>query len=96
MKKPLRRSASSSTNVRVAEFRAHLSAYLRRVQGGDVLTVCDRNQPIVKVIPFAPPTSLLTIRRAQRRVRDLPLPPIRTSRCEVTSLDLLLDDRSGR
>ena len=81
--------------VRVAEFKAHLSACLRRVQSGETLTVCDRNQPIARVIPYAASTSSPTIRRASGLLRDVPIPPARRGRRKVTTLQLLLADRRG-
>jgi prevent-host-death family protein len=38
----------------VHEIKAHLSAYLKRVEAGDTVTVCRRNVPIAELRPLAP------------------------------------------
>jgi len=38
------------TNVRIADLKARLSEYLRRVRRGDVLTVLDRKTPIARIV----------------------------------------------
>ncbi len=38
--------------VKIAEFKTHLSSHLRSVQNGEEVIVFDRLQPIAKVIPF--------------------------------------------
>ncbi len=81
--------------VRVAEFKAHLSAWLRRVQSGEVITVCDRNQPIARVAPYAAAASPLTIRRGSGLLRDILLARAGSGRRKVTTLALLLADRRG-
>lgn len=41
----------------VHEIKAHLSAYLERVEAGDTVTVCRRNVPIAELRPLASPRS---------------------------------------
>lgn len=38
--------------VKIAEFKSHLSSHLRAVQKGEEVTILDRSQPIARVIPF--------------------------------------------
>ncbi len=38
--------------VKIGEFRNHCSAYLRRVQAGEDIIICDRQEPLAKVIPL--------------------------------------------
>ena len=45
--------AAHRSDVRIAEFKAHLSECLRDVARGHVLTVRDRERPIARVIPYA-------------------------------------------
>ena len=40
------------TEVRIAEFKAKLSKYLRAVQRGREIVVKDRETPIVRVVPY--------------------------------------------
>ena len=83
------------TKAGVAELKANLSAYLRRVRDGESVTVMDRDTPVARLV------SLETDQRSGLRVRsarkDLAflgqLPPLRT-RAEI--VDLLLEERGER
>lgn len=93
MSKPARRTAvAESTSVKVAQFKAHLSECLRRVRRGEALTVCDRDQPIARVMPFGR-MNTLTIQRGRGSPRDIPLRRARGGDSKVTSLTMLLADR---
>lgn len=39
--------------VSIAELKAHLSEYLRRVRAGEEIVVCDRSVPIGKLVPLS-------------------------------------------
>ncbi len=78
--------------VRIAELKARLSEYLRAVRKGRTLTVLDRDTPIARIVPYA--TEPLEVRRATRRVRDLPVAPPQSRATD--SLAVLLEDRRGR
>ena len=80
------------SDVRIADLKARLSEHLRSVRNGDTLTVLDRDTPVARIVPFAAPP--LEIRKAQRRVRDLKLPPKPAKRTD--SVAVLLDDRRRR
>jgi len=47
----------------VAELKAKLSEYLRRVRRGHPVTVLDRDTPIARIVPYAAEATGLTIRR---------------------------------
>jgi prevent-host-death family protein len=82
-------------DARVAEFKAKLSEYLRLVRRGQVATVYDRNEPIARVVPYAPGGPLV-VREAVRRYRtlkEIPLPP--PLKLDGDIVDVLLDDRRG-
>jgi prevent-host-death family protein len=49
--------------VRVAELKAKLSEYLRRVRRGHSVTVLDRDTPVARILPYAPDAAALAIRR---------------------------------
>ena len=84
------------SDVRIAEFKAHLSECLRDVARGHVLTVRDRERPIARVIPYAD-RGALVITRAKGKLRDLALPGVGPRGRKVSSLDVLLEDRrTGR
>ncbi len=48
--------------VRIAELKARLSEYLRRVRRGQTLIVTDRETPIAQIIPFEGGPASLTVR----------------------------------
>ena len=37
--------------VNIAELKAHLSAHIRRVRAGEEVMICDRNQPVARLVP---------------------------------------------
>jgi antitoxin (DNA-binding transcriptional repressor) of toxin-antitoxin stability system len=80
------------SDVRIADLKARLSEHLRMVRNGGTLTVLDRDTPIARIVPFA--AQSLEIRNAQRRVRDLKLPPKPSKRTD--SVAVLLEDRRRR
>lgn len=82
--------------VGVAQLKARLSEYLRRVREGVEVTVLDRETPIARIVPVTGDTTPLSVRRPRRgapppgRVplpRPLPLP--------VDVVTLLLEERQG-
>jgi prevent-host-death family protein len=78
--------------VGIAELKARLSEHLRAVRKGRSLTVLDRNTPVARIVPYA--AEPLEIRKATRRLRDLPLP--RRPATRTDSLSALLEDRRRR
>jgi prevent-host-death family protein len=84
------------TNVRIADLKARLSEYLRRVRRGDVLTVLDRDTPIARIVPHGDDRYHLTVRHpgpAARAPHRVPLPP--PLKVEVDVVALLLEERQG-
>lgn len=79
--------------VRVAALKARLSSYLRMVRRGRPVTVYDRDTPIARLVPYTTDNASLRIRPAQRRLRDVPLPPPLGRR--VDSLAALLEGRQS-
>jgi len=79
--------------VGVAELKARLSEYLRRVRRGETVTVLDRETEIARIIPLED-ADLLATRAAAgqvRRISDVPLPPPLGS--DVDVLELLREER---
>lgn len=68
--------------VGVRELRQNLSVYLRRVKRGETLEVTERGEPVARLEPLREPddpidrleASGLVVRRATRRLEDLPPP----------------------
>jgi len=80
------------SDVRIADLKARLSQYLRSVRNGDTITVLDRDTPVARIVPFVAPP--LEVRKAQRRTRELKLPPKPARRTD--SVAVLLEDRRRR
>lgn len=79
--------------ARVAELKAKLSEYLRIVRKGQEVTVYDRNEPIARMVPYAP-SGPLVVRESVRKYRSLADIPLRDPvKLEVDPVDLLLEDR---
>jgi prevent-host-death family protein len=81
----------------VAEFKAKLSEYLRAVKKGHVLTIADRDQPIARVVPYAPLGGQLVVRdplHNYRTLGDIPMPP--PAKSKIDAVELLLEDRQAR
>ena len=78
--------------VRVAELKARLSAYLRRVRGGESITVLDRDTPIAQLVPLATHAPLV-VRPSRGRLHDVQLP--RPLALETDVLELLLEERQA-
>jgi antitoxin (DNA-binding transcriptional repressor) of toxin-antitoxin stability system len=79
--------------VRIADLKARLSAHLRSVRGGEVITVLDRETPIARIVPHREAEPLLTVRsrRPGATLQSLRLPP--PLRVDVDAVELLLEDR---
>lgn len=79
--------------VKVAELKAHLSAYLRNARRGHGVTVLDRDTPIARIVPYAPQNAPLVVREAIKPFRDVVLPPPLAR--NVDSLAALLAERES-
>ena len=45
--------------VMTSDLKAHLSAYLAAVRGGETIIVCDRNTPVARLEPIGEDTGLI-------------------------------------
>lgn len=79
--------------VKVAELKARLSAYLHAARRGHPVTVCDRDTPIARLVPYRPAGEPLTVRQAVRALHEIPLPPPLGR--PVDSLTALLAERQA-
>lgn len=82
--------------VKIADLKARLSEYLRRVRRGDTLTVMDRSTPVAWVIPYSAGGEALVIREPAGKWASpskIPLPP--PLKVDVDIVDLLLEEREG-
>lgn len=76
--------------VKVAELKARLSSYLRSVRRGHPVTVCDRDTPIARLVPY-PGQGELSVRGPLRSLREVELP--RPLKRPLDSLDALMQER---
>ena len=77
--------------VKVAELKARLSAYLRAARRGHSVTVCDRETPIARLVPYQSAGEPLVIRAPLRALGEVRVPaPIGRP---VDSLAVLLEGR---
>ncbi len=77
--------------VKVAELKARLSEYLRAVRRGHPVTVCDRDTPIARLVPYTAMGEALAVRQPIRALHDVPMPPPLGR--PVDSLAVLLEER---
>ncbi len=81
----------SERTVKVAELKARLSAYLRAARRGHAVTVCDRDTPIARLVPYRLAGEPLAVREPLRGLHETPLPqPLGH---HVDSLAALLEER---
>ena len=84
----------SKKPLRIAEFKARLSEYLRFVRKGHELTIHDRDEPIARVVPYVASSGQLVVREpiaSYQTLGDIPLPP--PVKLDVDVVALLLEDR---
>ncbi|HEX9579742.1 MAG TPA: type II toxin-antitoxin system prevent-host-death family antitoxin [Gemmatimonadales bacterium] len=77
--------------VKVAELKARLSEHLRAVRRGHAVTVCDRETPIARLVPYETIAEPLTVRHPIRPLHAVPFPPPLGR--HVDSLAALLEER---
>ncbi|MCL7958574.1 MAG: type II toxin-antitoxin system prevent-host-death family antitoxin [marine benthic group bacterium] len=77
----------------MAELKARLSEYLRRVRRGESITVLDRETEIARILPLedADPLTVRSPSGAEIRIQDIPLPP--PLDIEIDVLELLREER---
>jgi prevent-host-death family protein len=86
-------NAKPERTVKVAELKAKLSEFLRAARAGHAVTVCDRDTPIARLVPYLPQVEPLGVRRAMRALHSIALPKPVGRR--IDSLAALLDERQS-
>ncbi len=68
---------TDKNSVRLADFKAHLSRYIRGVRQGRPLTLLDRQMPVAQVVPYSEKPGKLAVRPAIRKSGQVrfPAPP---------------------
>lgn len=88
-----------AVRVNIREFKAHLSEYLRRVKGGEVIEIAERGKLIGQVIPVseAPEARMEALARLglviPARGKLPPMKPLARVRGRKTVAELLIEDR---
>lgn len=86
-------SKQSEKTVKVAELKAQLSAYLRAARRGQAVTVCDRDTPVARLIPYDTAVAPMPSRPASRPWGSTTLPPPLNR--PIDSLAALLEERQS-
>ena len=82
--------------VRIAELKARLSEYLRRVRRGHALIVLDRDTPIAQIVPYRDDGAALSVRHplpGSPPPHRVPVPPPLAVGIDVVAL--LMEERQG-
>jgi len=58
----------------MADFKAHLSRYIRGVRQGHPITLLDRQTPVAQVVPYSANNHKLATRPALRKPSQVKLP----------------------
>ena len=82
--------------VKIAELKNHLSRHLRAVESGAEIEVTDRDRPIARIVPVAQPAAAIRIVPARRPFSAMRRKRYRPAGWQVTSLELLMEDRRKR
>jgi len=80
--------------AKIAELKARLREYLRRVRRGHSLTVLDREIPIARIVPYVADDATLGIRRPSPgigKIHQVRLPPRLKTKVDI--VDLLMEER---
>ncbi len=81
--------------VRIAELKARLSEYLRRVRRGQTVTVLDRDTPVARVVPYED-TERLRVREpvgSAGSLQNVSIPP--PAKLSVDVVEVLREEREG-
>ena len=81
--------------VRIAELKSKLSEFLRAVEGGETITVLDRNRSIAQIVPIRERPGL----RIRKPTSSSPTPNKvslpKPAKLNLDVLDLLLEERQS-
>ncbi|QQR81324.1 MAG: type II toxin-antitoxin system prevent-host-death family antitoxin [Deltaproteobacteria bacterium] len=85
-------------SVKVGDLKNNLSAYLRKVRQGDIVTISDRDNPIGKIIPYSSqnPEEIFDIIKPTGGYDGLAKLAFSTSSITVSAVKLLLEERKKR
>ncbi len=81
--------------VRIAELKSKLSEFLRAVQGGESITVLDRNTSIAQIVPIAERAGLRIRKPASGSPTPNKVPLPKSALLQLDVVGLLLEGRQG-
>lgn len=82
--------------VKIAELKNRLSEHLRAVENGAEVVVMDRNRPIARIVPLPPPGRRVRLLQPSRNFPDIRDRRRTRTGWQVTSTELLLEERRKR
>ncbi len=82
--------------VKIAELKDQLSRHLRAVEQGAEVEVTDRDRPIARIVPVSRTGSSLVVRPPLRPFSTVRTRRYAPSRWDVSSTELLLEERQRR
>jgi prevent-host-death family protein len=82
--------------VKIAELKDQLSRHLRAVERGAEVEVTDRGRPIARIVPVSATGASLLVRPPGRPFSSIRGKRHVPARWDVSSTDLLLEERQGR
>jgi len=83
-------------DVRIADLKARLSEYLRKVKRGHAVTVLDRETPIARLVPYETDAASLPVRRpaaGSPKLQKVVLPPPLDIQGDIVAL--LIEEREA-
>lgn len=84
------------TQVGIAELKANLSRFLRRVRRGESVIVLDRDTPVARLVPIESKSSLEIIPSKKPSSDFFKAPTISGPPPKIDIVELLLEDRARR
>lgn len=82
--------------VKIAELKDQLSRHLRDVERGDEVEVTDRDRPIARIVPVSGARTPVAILRPRSPFAPFRRRRFSPTRWELSSTDLLLEERQRR
>ncbi|MGZ5214452.1 MAG: type II toxin-antitoxin system Phd/YefM family antitoxin [Actinomycetota bacterium] len=82
--------------VKIAELKDQLSSHLRAVERGAEVEVTDRDRPIARIVPVSRTGSSLVVRPPRRPFSTVRGKRHAPARWDVSSTELLLEERQRR
>jgi prevent-host-death family protein len=82
--------------VKIAELKDRLSEHLRAVEKGAEVVVTDRDRPIARLVPVDQPGRRLRLLPPKRDWADVRGKRHRPARWNISSTELLLEERQQR